>query len=65
MKIIIEIECNNAAFSDNGLAAELSTIFEKIIDKAQDNESIVLRDSNGNVVGSFKKYLQIFEKQCK
>ena len=55
MKIIIEIECNNAAFSDNSLAAELSTIFEKIIDKAQDNENIALRDSNGNVVGSFKK----------
>ena len=57
MKIIIEIECNNAAFSDNSLSAELSTIFSKIIDKAQDNENIVLRDSNGNAVGSFKKIL--------
>ena len=55
MKIFIEIECNNAAFSDNSLAAELSTIFEKIIDKAQDDAFIVLRDSNGNAVGSFKK----------
>ena len=55
MKIFIEIECNNAAFSDNSLAAELSTIFSKIIDKAQDNENIILRDSNGNTVGSFKK----------
>ena len=55
MKISIEIECNNAAFSDNSLTAELSTIFEKIIDKAQDNESLVLRDSNGNAVGSFHK----------
>ena len=55
MKIFIEIECNNAAFLDNSLTAELSTIFEKIIDKAQDNESLVLRDSNGNAVGSFHK----------
>ena len=55
MKISIEIECNNAAFEENGLAAELSMIFSKIVDKAQYNESLVLRDSNGNVVGSFKK----------
>ena len=60
MKIFIEIECNNSAFSDNPLAVELSMIFEKIIDKAQDNENIVLRDSNGNVVGSFKKILTDF-----
>ena len=55
MKIFIEIECNNAAFEDMGIAAELSMIFEKIIDKAQDDAFIVLRDSNGNAVGSFKK----------
>ena len=55
MKIFIEIECNNSAFSDNSLAAELSMIFSKIIDKAQDNAFIVLRDSNGNKVGFFKK----------
>ena len=55
MKIFIEIECSNSAFEENGLSAELSTIFSKIIDKAQDNGNIVLRDSNGNVVGSFKK----------
>ena len=60
MKIVIEIECDNAAFSDNPLASELSMIFSKIIDKAQDNESSVLRDSNGNVVGSFKKILTDF-----
>ena len=55
MKIFIEIECNNAAFSENPLAAELLMIFSKIIDKAQDSENLVLRDSNGNAVGSFKK----------
>ena len=55
MKIFIEIECSNSAFEENGLSAELSAIFSKIIDKAQDNVLIVLRDSNGNAVGSFKK----------
>ena len=63
MKIFIEIECNNAAFLDNSLTAELSTIFEKIIDKAQDNESLVLRDSNGNAVGSFHKKKRL--ERCK
>ena len=60
MKIVIEIECDNAAFSDNPLASELSMIFSKIIDKAQDNAPIVLRDSNGNAVGIFKKILTDF-----
>ena len=55
MKISIEIECNNAAFEENGLAAELSMIFSKIVDKAQYDAFLVLRDSNGNAVGSFKK----------
>lgn len=61
MKIKIEIECDNAAFEDNGMGAEVGRILRKIgaeldavIANGYGQDGLPLRDSNGNVVGEYR-----------
>jgi hypothetical protein len=58
MKAIIEINMDSAAF-DNGNSMELSWILAQLSRKVRESnawhngDSIKIRDSNGNTVGSF------------
>ena len=55
MKFILEINCDNAAFSDNGLAEETEWVLAGLSARVREGESFGnLKDSNGNTVGSFK-----------
>ncbi len=54
MKLVIELNTDNAAFEDNGQIVELAYIFKQMLDNWSDYEqpySCGLVDSNGNSVG--------------
>lgn len=54
----LEIECENAAFEDNGRASEIAHILRAVAVRVEHGEAterpLNLRDSNGNVVGTFR-----------
>lgn len=56
MKIKIEINCDNAAF-DESLSIETISILSKLAEKLTHTnifDVAILRDSNGNAVGTFE-----------
>jgi hypothetical protein len=62
MQFRLTIDCDNAAFEDNGIQGELSSILHDIANRLMENTteelidmgSIILRDTNGNTVGAAK-----------
>ncbi len=51
----IQIECENAAFFDNGLTNEVSFCIAQVIAGINDAKTYRnIKDSNGNVVGSYR-----------
>lgn len=68
MKVVIEFECDNAAFSkeEGGFEAELNCVmdqaYQKVVNQAQRPEALcthseaddVLLDNNGNVIGTVR-----------
>ena len=55
MTFTLEINCDNAAFEDNGIDSELKWIADRIGQRIADRENEGnVYDSNGNKVGTFK-----------
>ncbi len=58
MKLQVTIDSENSSFEDNGLANEIEMILRKMlimIEARTDTGKFQnLRDTNGNIVGSFK-----------
>lgn len=58
MKVLIEINTDNAAFEDNGIGNEVLTCLEQFIITAEHRPvpawNMQLFDSNGNAVGTVK-----------
>lgn len=54
--ITINLQCENAAFEDNGQQQEIYTILQKWLDEMSDRglHDVNLKDSNGNTCGSVK-----------
>jgi len=62
MKVILTIDCSNAAFDDTGCGDEIARILRDIADSAEggtreamlEHNGLVLFDSNGNSVGQLE-----------
>jgi len=56
MKFVLEINCDNAVFEENGKHNEVARILEKIAAAFVEShtERGTLRDLNGNIVGQWK-----------
>lgn len=54
----MRFDCDNAAFEDDGIATEIGRILRDIAERIERVEASGLyqnvRDSNGNVVGTFR-----------
>jgi len=55
MRLAVKVDCDNAAFADNGLAVELGSILMDVVERLYDGDVAgTLVDSNGNTVGSWE-----------
>lgn len=53
----MKMQCNNAAFADAGVHAETARILREMADKIEAGaDNGILRDVNGNNVGSFELF---------
>lgn len=60
MELIIQFDCNNAAFIDNGPVTEAASILRKLAQRLEEKfddstfgeAAILVQDSNGNSIGS-------------
>ena len=53
--IKITIDTENPQFQDNNLKPELGKIFDQILGKIDRSDTFGLFDSNGNIIGNFRK----------
>ena len=53
--IVITIDTDNVAFQDGDLQYELEKVFNSILGKINRSDVFGIMDSNGNIVGNFRK----------